>query len=77
MPVHPLPAFGDGLPSADIAQDSGIPAERPASDGGPRLLDRVRREIRVRHYSIRTESSYVGDFKSEVQQPLQWMEVEG
>ena len=59
MPVHPLPAFGDGLPGADIAQDSGIPAERPASDGGPRLLDRVRREIRVRHYSIRTESSYV------------------
>ena len=59
MPVHPLPAFGDGLPGADIAQDSGIPAERPVSDGGPRLLDRVRREIRVRHYSIRTESSYV------------------
>jgi len=59
MPVHPLPPFGDGLPGADIAQDSGIPAERPASDGGPRLLDRVRREIRVRHYSIRTESSYV------------------
>ena len=27
--------------------------------GEPRLLDRVRREIRVRHYSIRTESSYV------------------
>jgi hypothetical protein len=25
----------------------------------PRLLDRVRREIRIRHYSIRTESSYV------------------
>jgi integron integrase len=59
MPVHPLPPFGDDLPGADIAQDSGIPAERPASDGGPRLLDRVRREIRVRHYSIRTESSYV------------------
>jgi len=27
--------------------------------GGPRLLDQLRREIRVRHYSIRTEHSYV------------------
>ena len=26
----------------------------------PRLLDRVRQEIRVRHYSIRTEETYVG-----------------
>jgi integron integrase len=29
---------------------------RPAE---PRLLDRVRREIRLRHYSLRTESAYV------------------
>lgn len=25
----------------------------------PRLLDRVREEIRLRHYSIRTEKSYI------------------
>lgn len=59
MRVHPLPPSGDGLATVDTANDSGIPAERPPSKGGPRLLDRVRREIRVRHYSIRTESSYV------------------
>nr|WP_272889275.1 phage integrase N-terminal SAM-like domain-containing protein [Stutzerimonas stutzeri] len=28
-------------------------------DGKPRLLDRLREQIRVRHYSIRTESAYV------------------
>jgi integron integrase len=59
MPVHPLPPSGDGLPPAATAHDSRIPAERPPSKDEPRLLDRVRREIRVRHYSIRTESSYV------------------
>jgi integron integrase len=59
MPVHPLPPSGDGSPAAATANDSRISAQRPAADGEPRLLDRVRREIRVRHYSIRTESSYV------------------
>lgn len=59
MPVHPLPPSGDGLPTAATPHDSHIPAERPPAGGEPRLLDRVRREIRVRHYSIRTESSYV------------------
>lgn len=28
-------------------------------DGKPKLLDRLREQIRVRHYSIRTESAYV------------------
>ena len=28
-------------------------------DGGPRLLDRVRAELRLRHYSVRTEQAYV------------------
>ena len=32
----------------------------PSSEsGGPRLLDRVRAEIRSRHYSLRTEQSYL------------------
>jgi len=30
-----------------------------AIDSAPRLLDRVRNEIRTRHYSIRTEQAYV------------------
>ena len=59
MPVHPLPPSGGSFPAAATANDSRIPALRTASEGEPRLLDRVRREIRVRHYSIRTESSYV------------------
>jgi len=39
------------------------PQERPAvastPPGSPRLLDRVRAAVRVRHYSLRTEDSYV------------------
>lgn len=31
----------------------------PSELSGPKLLDRVRREIRARHYSVRTESAYV------------------
>ena len=39
-----------------------VPADRtppPVSPPAPRLLDQVRREIRVRHYSLRTEATYV------------------
>jgi integron integrase len=35
----------------------------PADPDGPRLLTRVRRTIRVRHYSRRTEKAYVGWIK--------------
>lgn len=59
MPVHPFPPSGHGLPAATTPDDNHNPAYRPPASGEPRLLDRVRREIRVRHYSIRTESSYV------------------
>lgn len=30
------------------------------ADSAPRLLDRVRHEIRLRHYSVRTEQAYLG-----------------
>ena len=63
MPVHLLFPFGDGLTAAAGEHDSHIPADRPPAKGEPRLLDRTRREIRVRHYSIGTESSYVGGIK--------------
>ena len=59
MPVHPPPPGGDALPAVAAQDDSRNPAAPPAVQGEPRLLDRVRREIRVRHCSIRTESSYV------------------
>ena len=37
------------------------PIEAPRSiPKPPRLLDRVRAAIRVRHYSIRTETAYIG-----------------
>ena len=44
---------------------SAVVRERPAAPGTgtsaqPRLLDRVRAAIRVRHYSRRTEKAYVG-----------------
>lgn len=31
----------------------------PGCSKTPRLLDRVREELRVRHYSLRTEEAYV------------------
>lgn len=34
-------------------------SDKPASVREPRLLDRVRERIRVKHYSIRTETAYV------------------
>jgi integron integrase len=50
----------------DVPPNFEAPASPPPSVAGknldpgpPRFLDRVRREIRVRHYSIRTESAYV------------------
>jgi len=36
------------------------PNPNPAPTQPPRLLDRVRAEIRTRHYSLRTEQAYVG-----------------
>ena len=65
MDAHPLNA-AKPLPNLDIG-----PTRRPAAatphaspdltsqPQAPRLLDRLRAEIRVRHYSIRTESAYV------------------
>jgi Phage integrase, N-terminal SAM-like domain len=38
----------------------GPPASSPAPSNPPRLLDRVRAAIRLRHYSPRTEDAYVG-----------------
>jgi len=35
-------------------------SENPVRTPGPRLLDRVRERLRVKHYSIRTEEQYVG-----------------
>jgi integron integrase len=36
-----------------------VPAEPPAVSHSPKLLDRVRIAARLRHYSLRTEQSYV------------------
>jgi len=43
----------DGLPC------DGPPAQTEAVPPPPRLLDRVRSEVRLRHYSLRTEETYV------------------
>ena len=59
MPEHPHPPTGSEAPPAIEPDDSANLAQRPPPASKPRLLDRVRREIRVRHYSIRTESSYI------------------
>ncbi len=51
--------------AAPVVWPGGIVRERPAAPIGstaaePRLLDRVRAAIRLRHYSRRTEKAYVG-----------------
>jgi site-specific recombinase XerC len=54
---HP-PRGGDqsiDLRELRTAKPSSVCAERPA----PRLLDQVRRQVRVLHYSLRTEQAYV------------------
>ena len=54
LPVPPLPPATAVYPAArpvSAPTASATPAE-------PRLLDRLRQEIRVRHYSIRTEQAY-------------------
>jgi hypothetical protein len=38
----------------------GPPVSSPPRPNPPRLLDRVRDAIRLRHYSPRTEEAYVG-----------------
>jgi integron integrase len=50
------PPAADGGKFSPCAPTANAPTPAPNQ---PRLLDRVRREIRVRHYSPRTESSYV------------------
>jgi hypothetical protein len=60
MPTHPSPP----PPTTDLvppepASDTAsalMPSEEPRP---PRLLDRIRHAIRMRHYSIRTEDTYV------------------
>ena len=51
-------AGGEGTGLGCMERQSLIVAEEPASDN-PKLLDRVRDAIRRKHYSIRTEQTYV------------------
>lgn len=41
---------------------NNLPASSSASEA-PRLLDQVRERLRLKHYSIRTETAYVGWIK--------------
>ena len=54
---------GDGLfwhEVRDTAARRDMGDLPPASGSSPRLLDRVRQAIRLRHYSRRTEQAYIG-----------------
>ena len=50
---------GQDVPRANAAAAPAAPLGAPTAPGAPRLLDRLREAIRVRHYSIRTEAAYV------------------
>ena len=41
------------------AENEGV-TDRPPVTPAPRLMDEVRRRIRLKHYSLRTEQAYVG-----------------
>ncbi len=49
------PIVIDGSPAVKQITDQGKSRLAPS----PRLLDRVREAIRLRHYSLRTEEAYV------------------
>jgi integron integrase len=61
MSPTPAPIVKHGMPPREPgAQSEPVPPEPPPPAAAPpRLLDRVREAVRVRHYSIRTESAYV------------------
>src|SRR5688500_17517677 len=55
-----LPSESPPRPAKDQHGKSGEHDEiMPAEPRAPRLLDQVRHAIRLRHYSIRTENTYV------------------
>ena len=57
---HRAPAASAGAVEASpAAPDPADLDAQPAAAPPPRLLDRLREAIRVRHYSIRTEAAYV------------------
>jgi integron integrase len=45
--------------AVDVKAEPAAPAVPPAAPAPPRLLDRMRQAIRVRHLAIRTEQTYV------------------
>ena len=64
--MSPTPAptvtdAGSADSPADLGDAPAVPAEvdPQLAAAAPRLLDRMREAIRVRHYSIRTEDTYV------------------
>src|SRR5688572_29032268 len=48
------------LPSAVMRLGFRVCESEPEGGSGPRLFDEVRRVLRVKHYSIRTEVVYLG-----------------
>mgnify|MGYP000305298113 CR=1 FL=1 len=53
---NPSPIHGRGA-------QSGLVPQRFGKDNKPRLLDQVRSQLRLRHYSYRTEQQYVAWIK--------------
>jgi integron integrase len=47
----------------DNTKEGGMAKDMRVADSSPRLLDQVRGTIRLKHYSIRTEQSYLGWIK--------------
>src|SRR5713101_5688123 len=65
MERRPIQRYTPQLPAALQSSDRRValrplpPPSLPALTSQPKLLDQVRAAIRVKHYSIRTEETYV------------------
>lgn len=57
QPVHPYTSYPESTPVLPAVNEGEPPAHKP------RLMTQVRRELKARHYSPRTEKSYVGWIK--------------
>ena len=58
-PAAAVPGASLAAAAAPVVVPAAVPAPATTAPPPPRLLDQLRRAIRVRHYSIRTEAAYV------------------
>ena len=59
MVVNPVSPLGAYAPPGECRRFAAVRESAPPAAPKPRLLDRVREALRIRHYSRRTEEAYI------------------